>query len=108
MYAAFLRKPFKVHTVVEVVNAVIDRDAATREGGYAATFMETGAFGKASFWLFAPSSCIELQNRFARETPRGGTGSTGRDLDRRASSARTALTRFIPPERIGIGEPAPM
>src|SRR5580704_17966392 len=31
MYAAFLRKPFKLHTVVEVVNAVIDRDAATRE-----------------------------------------------------------------------------
>ena len=27
------------------------------------------------------------------------TGSTGRDLDRRASSGRTALTRFIPPER---------
>jgi hypothetical protein len=31
MYAAFLRKPFKLHTVVEVVNAVIDRNAATRE-----------------------------------------------------------------------------
>jgi CheY-like chemotaxis protein len=31
MYAAFLRKPFKLNTVVEVVNAVIDRDAATRE-----------------------------------------------------------------------------
>jgi CheY-like chemotaxis protein len=31
MYAAFLRKPFKLHTVIEVVNAVIDRDAATRE-----------------------------------------------------------------------------
>jgi hypothetical protein len=70
--------------------------------------VETGVFGQVSFWPFAPPSYIEMQNRFAWKHPVDSTGSTGRDLTAERHPVRTALTRFIPPERIGKGQPAPM